>query len=43
MEEIDEKLVQREAVQNAKYLDYLDHMGLADTYANRKGMNLLDN
>ena len=43
MEEIDEKLLQREAVQNAKYLDYLDHMGLEDTYASRKGMNLLDN
>ena len=43
MEEIDEKLLQREAVQNAKYLDYLDHMGLEDTYANRKSMNLLDN
>ena len=43
MEEIDEKLIQREAVQNAKHLDHLDHMGLEDTYANRKGMNLLNN
>ena len=43
MAEIDEKLLQREAVENAKYLDYLDHLGLEDTYANRKGINLLDN
>ena len=43
MEEIDQKLLEREAMQNARYLEYLDHMGLEDTYANRKGMKLLDN
>ena len=41
MEEIDQKLLEREPMENAKYLVYLDHTGLEDTYVNRKGMKLL--
>lgn len=39
MEEIDQNLIHREAMENAKYLEYLEQMELEDTYANIKGMN----